>query len=89
VSASAITAAEGLEGTAVDGRGRRARPKWQTVGRRLLTLAIIAGAVWAGYDHRSELSTAGTMLSHLQVGWLFLAVVFEMASMVVFARMQR
>lgn len=52
-------------------------------------MAVLGGAVWTGYDHRSELFTAGSMLSHLQVGWLLVAVVFELASMVVFARLQR
>ncbi|HEX4862546.1 MAG TPA: lysylphosphatidylglycerol synthase transmembrane domain-containing protein, partial [Acidimicrobiales bacterium] len=73
---------------AVD-QSRQARPRWKVVGRRLLTVAVIGGAIWAGYDHRSQLSTAGTMLSHLQIGWLLLAVAFELASMVVFARLQR
>ena len=84
---SAITVAEGMESAAVEHSAHR--PKWQVYGKRVLTVAILGGAVWAGYDHRSELSTAGSMLSHLQIGWLLLAIIFETASLVVFARMQR
>ena len=91
---SAITLAEGAktatpESATVDGPRRTRRPLWQVVLRPAATVALLGGAVWAGYDHRSELFTAGSMLGHLQVGWLIIAVVFELASMVVFARMQR
>lgn len=67
----------------------RMRPLWQVVARRVLTVGVIGGAIWAGYDHRSELFTAGSMLSHLQTGWLLVAIAFELSSMVVFARLQR
>lgn len=85
---STVTAAEDVQGTTAD-RPRSTRPRWQVLGKRVFTLGIIGGAVWAGYDHRSEVSAAGSMLSHLQVGWLLLAIAFEIGSMIVFARMQR
>jgi uncharacterized membrane protein YbhN (UPF0104 family) len=85
---SAATVAEGVDASA-DGRPSVAsRPRWETVLRRGLTVAVIGGAAWAAYDHRSELSKAGTMLSQIQVEWLLVAVAAEIASFVVFARLQ-
>lgn len=62
---------------------------WKVAVRRAVTLGVIAGAAWAAYNHRSEISTAGSMLSHIQVGWLLVAVAAELVSFLVFARLQR
>ena len=86
---SSITLAEGAEAAAVGGSPPKPKALWHAILRRVGTVAVLGGAVWTGYDHRSELFTAGSMLSHLQVAWLLVAVVFELASMVVFARLQR
>jgi uncharacterized membrane protein YbhN (UPF0104 family) len=64
-------------------------PRWRTSLRRTITAAVIVLAVLAGYQHRSEISAAGGMLSHLQVGWLLVAIAAELGSMVAFALLQR
>jgi uncharacterized protein (TIRG00374 family) len=46
-------------------------------------------AVVFTYEHRSDLAGAGRMLSHLRLVWLLVAIAAEIASMVVFARLQR
>jgi putative heme transporter len=68
---------------------RRAHPGWQAWARRALTVVVILLAVYAIYDRRSQIVQASTVLSRVKVGWLLLAVWAEMASMVVFARLQR
>jgi putative heme transporter len=46
-------------------------------------------AAWGAYEHRSEISSAGHMLSRIHVLWLLVAIAAELASMIVFARLQR
>ena len=65
------------------------RERIVTVARRLLAVALGAVALLAAVQHRSELATAGGMLSRLEWRWVAVAVGAEMASMVVFARLQR
>ena len=84
-----VTVTEGLEAAAVEVAAGRARPLWKVALRRGVTVAVIGGAVWAAYDHRSQLSTAGSMLSHIRVSWLLIAIAAELVSFVVFARLQR
>lgn len=60
-----------------------------TLARRLLFVVLGGVAVLAAVQHHSELAAAGAMLSRLQWRWVALAVVAEIASMVVFARLQR
>ena len=69
--------------------GKGAAPRWRTILRRVLTAAAIVLAGVGAYQHRSEISTASSMLGHLHEGWLLVAVVAELGSMVVFARLQR
>ncbi|HXW77850.1 MAG TPA: lysylphosphatidylglycerol synthase transmembrane domain-containing protein, partial [Acidimicrobiales bacterium] len=67
-------------------RPPRTWKKWVKDG---FTVAVVALAVWGTYEHRSEISHAGGMLSHLHVAWLLVAIAFEIASMAAFARLQR
>jgi uncharacterized membrane protein YbhN (UPF0104 family) len=48
----------------------------------------MVGAVVVAIDKRQELARASHLIGHLRWGWLILAVAFEMASMVAFARLQ-
>lgn len=64
-------------------------PGWLTWGRHLLTVVLLAGAAWAAFDRRSEISDAGGMLSRTAAGWIVAAVGAEILSMVAFARLQR
>lgn len=60
-----------------------------TLARRLLFVVLGGVAVLAAVQHRSELAAAGAMLSRLEWRWVAVAVAAEIASMVVFARLQR
>ncbi len=71
------------------GRQRPTRSKWRTQLRRAVTVVVSAIAAYAVYERRSQLSQVGNMLSHVELEWLLLAAWAEMASMVVFARLQR
>jgi uncharacterized membrane protein YbhN (UPF0104 family) len=82
------TADVSIEGARPD-RPSAGRAPWRTAARQALTIALLVGAAWAAYDHRAQISQAGTMLSHLHAWWLVVAVAAEIASMVVFARLQR
>ena len=62
---------------------------WQKWVKRGFTAVVAVLAVWGTYEHRSEVSHAGGMLSHLHVGWLLVAVALELGSMAAFARLQR
>jgi uncharacterized protein (TIRG00374 family) len=76
------------------GRGRRARararlgPSWPKV-RLVLSLALlgVAAALLASRGH--QLAGAGRRLRQLRWGWVGVAIGFEAASMVIFARLQR
>ena len=68
---------------------RKPSPTWQKWLKRAFTAAVAVLAVWGTYEHRSEVSNAGGMLSHIHVGWLLVAIVLELASMAAFARLQR
>ena len=60
-----------------------------TLARRLLFVVLGGVAVLAAVQHRSELAAAGAVLSRLEWRWVALAAAAEIASMVVFARLQR
>jgi putative heme transporter len=62
---------------------------WQKWLKNGFTVVVAGLAVWGTYDHRSEISHAGSMLSHFSLAWLLLAIAFEIASMAAFARLQR
>src|SRR5579875_617257 len=81
---------EGLASSRADvSWARPAKAPWRTLARRALTVALLGGAAYAAYEHRSEISAASGMLSHVQAWWILAAVGAEAASMVVFARLQR
>lgn len=63
-------------------------PAWNRWGRRALGLAMLGAAAWALYQRRGDISTAAAMLGHARMEWVAVAVILEMASMVVFARLQ-
>ena len=68
------------------GRGRRRL--WPVV-RLVASLALLGAAVYFVLQRASEVAAAWHLLGHLLWRWIALAVLFEAASMVVFARMQR
>jgi hypothetical protein len=67
------------------GRGR-AWAKWV---RRILAVAILIAAVVAASTQTKRLEQGAALLEHIRWGWLVVAIVFELASLVVFARLQR
>ena len=71
-----------------DRRAQRPRALWKRV-KKVLTVAIAVLAVLGAYQHRAEISQAAGLLSHLRLTWLLVAIVAELGSMVVFARLQR
>jgi uncharacterized membrane protein YbhN (UPF0104 family) len=74
----------------VDRPGRQmTREAIMTLARRLLFVALGGVAALAAVQHRSELAAAGAMLSRLEWRWVAVAAAAEIASMVVFARLQR
>ena len=90
VNARGVTASRSRGDGAVDGGGagpdRRQRRRWP---RRLVAAAVLAGAGFGAYSRRHELTQAGRLLAHLGWGWLLVAIGFEAASLVAFARLQR
>ena len=71
-----------------DRRAQRPRARWKRV-KKALIVAIAVLAVLGAYQHRAEISQAAGLLSHLRLTWLLVAIVAELGSMVVFARLQR
>ena len=61
---------------------------WPAV-RIVVSLALLGAAVYFTVRRASEVAAAWHLLGHLLWRWVALAVLFEAASMVVFARMQR
>ncbi|HWC38393.1 MAG TPA: lysylphosphatidylglycerol synthase transmembrane domain-containing protein [Acidimicrobiales bacterium] len=57
--------------------------------RRVLALVILIAAVVAASTQTKQLERGASLLTHMRWGWLVVAVVFELASLVVFARLQR
>jgi uncharacterized membrane protein YbhN (UPF0104 family) len=72
-----------------DGPKKKVEKPWRKWAKKVLAVAIVVLALWGAYEHRSEISSAGSMFSQLKVAWLLLAIVAELGSMVVFARLQR
>lgn len=62
---------------------------WKKTARTVVTVVIVVLALWGAYEHRSEISDAGGMFSRIRVAWLLVAIAAELASMGVFARLQR
>ncbi len=61
---------------------------WQVL-RFVVGLGLAALAFWALNGQRGELVGASAELTHLNVGWLCLAIAFEIASLVSFGVLQR
>ncbi|MGP8064845.1 MAG: lysylphosphatidylglycerol synthase transmembrane domain-containing protein [Acidimicrobiales bacterium] len=61
---------------------------WQVL-RFVIGLGLAALALWALNGQRGELVGASAELTHLNVGWLCLAIAFEIASLVSFGVLQR
>jgi uncharacterized protein (TIRG00374 family) len=84
-----VTSTTSADDKTKTGPGGKGQKTWVKTARKAATVAIVVLAVWGAYEHRSEISTAGNMLSRVRVAWLLVAVAAELASMVVFARLQR
>jgi uncharacterized membrane protein YbhN (UPF0104 family) len=69
-----------------DEHGRRRL--WSAL-RLVVSLALLGAAAYFIVGRASEVAAAWHLLGHLLWRWIALAVLFEAASMVVFARMQR
>lgn len=76
----------GRPGTAAALRALRAAVPWL---RRLLTVGALVFAGLAAYDRRHELAQAAHLLGRIDLMWLSVAIGCQVASMVVFARLQR
>ncbi len=57
--------------------------------RPWLSILLLGAAIGLGVGKAHDLADAAGRLSNLRWGWLIVAVVFEAASMVIFARIQR
>jgi putative heme transporter len=62
---------------------------WRKTAKKAVAAVIVVLALWGAYEHRSEISSAGAMLSRLRPAWLLVAIAAELTSMAVFARLQR
>jgi uncharacterized protein (TIRG00374 family) len=62
---------------------------WRKTAKKVVAAVIVVLALWGAYEHRSDISSAGSMLSDIKVAWLLVAVAAELASMIIFARLQR
>src|SRR5438270_17961 len=72
--------------TTIPAPARSARWRWV---KRIVGTALAAAAVGAAISKRHELAQAAKLLSHLNWGWLAVAIAFEVGSLVAFARLQR
>ncbi|MGH9102610.1 MAG: lysylphosphatidylglycerol synthase transmembrane domain-containing protein [Acidimicrobiales bacterium] len=57
--------------------------------RRVLEAAMVGAGAYALYDQRQEVGQAARLFAHLRWEWVLLACAAELASMVIFARLQR
>jgi uncharacterized protein (TIRG00374 family) len=57
--------------------------------RRVLALVILIAAAVAASTQTKQLERGASELTHMRWGWLVVAITFELASLVVFARLQR
>jgi uncharacterized protein (TIRG00374 family) len=57
--------------------------------RRALALVVLIAAVVAASTQTKQLERGASLLTHMRWGWLVVAIAFELASLVVFARLQR
>lgn len=75
----------GSDGAAGAGRMRR----WWPWARRVLAALTLAAGLYALWDQRGIVAQAAALSAHLRLRWVVVAAVAEMASMVLFARLQR
>jgi putative heme transporter len=68
---------------------KKVRRRWWKVVRTALTLIMIALAIYFLADRAHEIQAAWYLVRKAQLRWIGAAVLFEAASMVVFARIQR
>ena len=62
---------------------------WKWWARRVAGAVLLGVAAAFGYQRRHDLAQAVQLLGHLRISGLFVAIAFEAASMVAFARLQR
>ena len=62
---------------------------WKWWARRVAGAVLLGVAAAFAYQRRHELAQAVQLLGHLRISGLFVAIAFEAASMVAFARLQR
>jgi putative heme transporter len=62
---------------------------WLPWARRIVIATVMVLALVGAYGHRHELGHAVDLLGHLRWGWVAVAIAFEVASLVAFARLQR
>src|SRR6516164_9002002 len=65
-----------------------APPIWRRA-RPVVAAAIVGAGVVGAFARRHELGAAWRLVEHARWGWLLVAVAFEVASMILFARLQR
>jgi putative heme transporter len=65
------------------------RDRWLTWVRRFLTVAVLALILVGALTHRKDLDQAIQQLDNIRWGWVGVAVAFEVASLIAFARLQR
>jgi len=68
---------------------RRRGPRWWRLLRRAFELALVGGGAYALYSERRAVGEGAALLVQLRWEWVVVASVAEVASMVVFARLQR
>ncbi len=73
--------------------GEPARPgrrrTWIRWVRGILAVVILIAAAVAASTQTKQLGRGAALLTHIEWGWLVVAIAFELASLVVFARLQR
>ncbi len=65
------------------------RRHWAKWVRRALAVAVLIAAVVAASTQTKRLEQGADLLENIRWGWLVVAIAFELASLVVFARLQR
>lgn len=68
---------------------RRRGPRWWRLLRRAFELALVGGGAYALYSERRAVGEGAALLVQLRWEWVVVASIAEVASMVVFARLQR
>jgi uncharacterized protein (TIRG00374 family) len=77
-----------VSGTGAPHRARWSKRTWSRI-RFVAGIALGGVALWAVSGQGAELAGASSELSHLDVGWLLVAIAVEALSLVAFARMDQ